>query len=101
MKRLLAIIGALKQVDPIFVDGGLYVGMAIFTALSGFFSTDEAAKYLEPVYLFWLRGFCTTNGAWMLALKMFRSSHYSEYRKNKELNGNATPGGIASNPPPV
>ena len=87
LNRILAFLSAVKNIDSIFIDGGLYVGMAVFTALSAMLSTDEAAKFVEPTALFWARGFCTVNSAWMLSLKMFRSSHYSEYRKEK-ANGN-------------
>ncbi len=72
-------IQKLASIPAVFIDGSLYVLIALFGALSAAFSTDEAAKYLHPEHLFWLRTICNVNAAWLLALKMFRSTSYSQH----------------------
>lgn len=71
----------------LFTDVGfnlfLYCAIAFFTALSGGMSTDEAAKYISPVVLFWIRTVCTVSGATLLAAKMFLSTSYADYRAKK------------------
>ena len=79
-----------------FIDGLLYVLIAVFGAAAGMFSTDEAAKYIEPATLFWLRGFCAVNSATWLALKMFRSTAFSEHRDAKKAAPNPDP--VADSP---
>jgi len=74
---LLAHVGKLsEQVSRRHVNLWLYFGIAYFTAWTGFLSTDEAAKYVEPERLFWLRGFCTTGAAGLLGIKMVMSDAF-------------------------
>ncbi len=68
------------NISPVFLDGLLYILIALFGALSAAFSSDESAKYLEPENLFWIRTFCGANSAWLLALKMFRSTAFAEHQ---------------------
>jgi len=73
------------KVSPMYVDGALYVGIAFFAALAALFGSDESAKYLQPEPLFWTRGGCSVTSATLLALKMYRSTSYSDHlaEKNK------------------
>lgn len=66
------------------IDGWTYVAIAFFGAAAAAFGSDEAAKYIEPMYLFWLRTFCTIAGASFLALKMFRSTAYADSKTETE-----------------
>lgn len=79
-------------------DGLLYVYIAFFGACASGFSTDEAAKYISPQTLFWLRFTCTVNSATALALKMYRSTTFSENRSKKTGNG-GTQFTVNPNPP--
>ena len=71
------------DVPPVIIDGALYVGIAFFGALTAGFGTDEAAKYVEPEKLFWIRLVCGPMGASFLALKMFRSTGYAHHQQEK------------------
>lgn len=72
------------SVSPMFLDGLLYVLIAIFGAITACMSTDEAAKYLEPETLFWIRTTASVNSAGFLALKMFRSTSFADHQAGKE-----------------
>lgn len=75
------------KIPPIpsaYIDGCLYVAIAWFSAWTAAFSTDEAAKYISDEALFWLRSFCATNSAMLLALKMFRSTSFGDHKKEVE-----------------
>lgn len=81
---LLVIQRYFQSVSPVFLDGTLYILIAMFGALTAAFSSDEAAKYLEDETLFWVRTICGTTSATLLALKMFRSTSYAEHQERKE-----------------
>ena len=71
------------KLQSIHIDGALYVGIGFLTAIQGGFSTDDAAKYIEPSLLWWLRTLVMAALASVAALKMFRSQSYSDYVKAK------------------
>ena len=77
----------LGSIQPVFLDGLLYVLIAIFGAITACMSTDEAAKYLEPETLFWIRTTASVGGAAFLALKMFRSTAFADH----QASGKETP----------
>jgi len=64
---------------PCHIDGLIYVLIAFFGAASSALSQDDAAKYIEPATLWLSRNLCTAIAAALLALKMFRSTAYSDY----------------------
>ena len=66
------------------IDGHLYVGVAICTALTASFSTDEAVKYFTPELLFYFRTVVGAFGAGMLAAKMYRSTTFAQTIKPPE-----------------
>lgn len=70
-------------IPPVFIDGLTYVLIAFFGAWAATFSTEEAAKYISPQVLFWLRAVCASSGATLLAMKMFRSTSYSDHQQAK------------------
>ena len=65
------------------IDGFLYVGIATFGAITACMSTDEAAKYLAPETLFWVRTSCSVFGASLLSLKMYRSTGFAQAKVDK------------------
>ncbi len=68
----------------IWIDGSTYVLIAFFGALSASMGSDEAAKWMEPVTLFWVRTICGAIGASLLAVKMFRSTSFANHLKAQE-----------------
>jgi|ERR1044071_10006759 hypothetical protein len=75
------------KLQPVAIDGWTYVLIAFFGAWAAALSTDEAAKYIAPVCLFWMRSVCASLSASLLALKMFRSTAYAEALKAKDGSG--------------
>ena len=71
------------KLQSIHIDGALYVGIGFLTAIQGGFSTDDAAKYIAPATLWWVRTLVMGLLAGIAALKMFRSQSYSDYVKAK------------------
>lgn len=69
--------------QPVIFDGALAASIALFAFLNSQFGSDEAAKFVAPVYLFWLRTFAGGCGAVALALKLYRSTGFAEYRQAK------------------
>lgn len=79
------------------LGAAIYVGIAFFSAMLGFFSTDEAAKYVAPDVLFWCRASCAAIVAGLLQLKGYLSDTYARWVQAK--NGNGKESNAAS--PPV
>jgi hypothetical protein len=69
--------------QPVVFDGIVYFAIAVFGYLNTSFGSDEAAKYISPLALFWLRESCGAIAAGALALKMYRSTTFAEYRQAK------------------
>jgi len=73
----------LKDIPAVMIDGALYVGIAFTGAVTAAFGTDEAAKFVAPAALFWVRAACAPLAASLLALKMFRSTGYAQHQHDK------------------
>lgn len=69
--------------EPMHIDGALYVGIGVFTALLGALGSDEAAKYIAPQVLFWARTAAQCGLAGAASAKMFRSQSFADYTKKK------------------
>lgn len=65
---------------PVVFDGWIYVLIAFFGAAAATFATDDAAKYVDPPLLWAARNLCTAVSASLLALKMFRSTAYADFK---------------------
>lgn len=84
-----SVVNYVQKPPPIpaaYIDGFLYCAIALFGFFSTSFGTDEAAKYVAPITLFWLRTVTGAASAAFLALKMFRSTTFSQHveeRKNE------------------
>jgi len=68
-------------IAPAYIDGALYVMIAVFGAIMTAFSSDESAKYVDPVWLFWIRTITGVASAGLLALKMFRSTTFADHKQ--------------------
>lgn len=85
------------KMSPMYIDGWLYVLIAMFGGIAASLNSDEAAKYVADWLLFWLRETTTWICAGLLALKMYRSTTYAEHIKevNKQtVTNNTTVGNI-------
>lgn len=83
------------SLPPVFVDGCLYIWIAILTALTAILGSDDAAKYISPEVLFWMKAVVNMCNAAAIALKMFRSTQYAEHVAEKKSTGNT---GFFNNP---
>jgi hypothetical protein len=81
----------MNPMSPVAVDGWIYVLIAIFGTLTASFSSDDAGKYIPAMSLFYIKSFCAAAGAGCLALKMYRSTTFAEYKQAK--NGTYHTGG--------
>lgn len=75
---------ALLQMPPVVIDGATIILIQMLTVLSTQLGTDEAAKYIAPVPLFWIKVVTGELAAGLLALKMFRSTGYAAYQQQKQ-----------------
>lgn len=75
---------------PVFFDGTIYVGIAIFGAIASALGSDDAAKYIDAVTLWYAKNVCTAAAAGLLALKMYRSTSYSNFVEERKANGQGT-----------
>lgn len=71
--------------SPVFMDGLLYVLIAVFMFMQTYLSGDEAAKYIAAATIFWLKFIVGSLAAGVGALKMFRSTTYSDHLKEAQL----------------
>jgi hypothetical protein len=78
-------------VSPAFIDGLLYAMLAWFLYNQGYFSGDEAAKYIDPVTKFWLNWVIGSGAVICTAVKMFRSTTFAEHVENKKKEGGTAP----------
>ena len=79
---LLALQRYFAGIKPVTIDGALYVLIALFGAALAELTSDDAYKYCSPYVLYYLK-FATKLGlAGATALKMFRSTAYSEHLAN-------------------
>lgn len=77
------------QVSPVFIDGFLYMLIAVFGAIQGYLSLDDAAKWVNPQILFWMKGVAIVCLTSVTSIKMFRSTSFAEYQRKKN-GGNTT-----------
>lgn len=66
------------------IDCWAYVLIAVFGALAAAFGSDEAAKFINPFWLWVFKTTCTAIGAGLLAFKMFRSTAFAELQEEKK-----------------
>lgn len=72
---------------PVVIDGSLYVLVAVFGTMTALLSNDDSAKWIEPRTLFWVKFWVGAASAAALALKMFRSTQYSDSKNGKHGSG--------------
>lgn len=72
-----------SNIPPVFIDGFIYVCIQMLTVLSTQIGSDEAAKWISPAALFWIKITVGELAAGFLAIKMYRSTSYAEHREQK------------------
>ena len=77
---LRALANYFATIPPVFLDGVLYVLIALFTFCQAYFGGDEAAKYIDAATKFWLNAGIGCGASVVAALKMFRSTSYADHK---------------------
>ena len=80
----------MTTIRPVLFDGTIYVSIAMFGSMAAGLSSDDAAKYISAASLWYARNICTMIAAGLLALKMYRSTSYSNYVEERKANGGGT-----------
>lgn len=75
-------------IPAVFIDGMLYVWIAVLTFISTQFSSDDAEKYITPQMLFWSKMLLGSISTGLVSLKMFRSTAFAEHQEEKKKTGN-------------
>ena len=82
-QSLVAFAKTILAVPPVFTDGATFLLLALFTYLQAQFGSDEAAKYIAPMTLFWTKTIVGACASLCLALKLFRSTSYANHITGK------------------
>jgi hypothetical protein len=72
----------MKMPSPVILEGGLYAGIALANFWQASLGSDTAAKMIGPRPLFWSQLFVGSAATVLLAIKMFRSTAFSDSQKN-------------------
>lgn len=67
-------------VQPVHIDGLLYIGIGALTVLIAALQSDKAALAMSPLHLWGAQTVAETINGGLLALKMFRSTSYADSR---------------------
>ena len=67
-----------------FIDGFLYLCIAIFQFLQTAFGSDEASKYIDLEVLFYIKTFVGAIAAGLLAVKLYRSTGFADHKRMKQ-----------------
>lgn len=88
---LVALQKYFSQLPKVWVDCTLYACILSFTYFQGYFSSDEADKYVSPKTQFYLLCFLGWGATVTGGIKMFLSSSYADHVEQKKAsNGNTT-----------
>ncbi len=77
-----------STISPVFLDGLLYVMLAITAVNATALSSDQAKEFIHPAILFYGLWLNAAADAGLLALKMYRSTAFAEHREEKKRTGN-------------
>lgn len=82
--RFRYIANTLNKIKPVYIDGFLYVSLAVIMFYQTELGKDEAYKYFDPYFLYYTKEVLGGLGAGALALKLFRNTAYSDHQQNKK-----------------
>ncbi len=71
------------MIRAVHIDFGLYIAIAVCSAFVAMFSSDDAAKYLNPALLWWIKNIFIVLGAGFLSAKMFRSTQFGDDKQKQ------------------
>ena len=74
----------LASIPAVFIDGTLYALVMWLLFSQSYLGGDEAAKYITPTLKFWINYGIGSLAAVAGAVKMFRSTSYSEHQQAKK-----------------
>lgn len=74
-------------VSPAFLDGCIYVMLAVTSANGVMLSSDNAAKYISSEVLFYTMWANSIIDAALLALKLFRSTAFADHKQEQKTKG--------------
>lgn len=82
MHRIQAYFAGVK---PVYIDGTLYVILALFGAVLITFNNDDVYKYVDARWVYWIKNGSEWIVAVTTAIKMFRSTAYADHLDDKAL----------------
>lgn len=71
------------MIRAVHIDFGLYIAIAVCSAFVAMFSSDDAAKYINPATLWWIKNIFIVTGAGFLSAKMFRSTQFGDDKQKQ------------------
>lgn len=77
------------NMKSVVIDGFLYVVIAVCGFAEATLTSDDIFKYMNPYCVFYSKWIMGMIGAGATALKMFRSTSYSEHQDAKKAAANA------------
>ncbi len=73
-----------STIPPVFIDGLLYVMLAITAVNAGMLTSDAAKELMGKGLLFYAMWINSAADAGLLALKMFRSTAFADHQEAKK-----------------
>jgi hypothetical protein len=88
------IVNKYGNMKPVVIDGFLYVVIAMAASVEVNLTSDDCYKYMNPYVIWYAKMLVAVFAAGVTALKMFRSTSYSEHQAEKKAksdlqNGNS------------
>lgn len=80
----------IQDIPDAHIDCVLYAAIAWFLFSQSYLSGDEAAKYISPLWKFWINYAIGSGGALTGAIKMFRSNTFAKHQEEKNNTSAAT-----------
>lgn len=74
----------LTTIPAVFIDGVIYVVLAITSAWGTILTSDAAKLYMGAKIIFWISSANIIVSSALLALKMFRSTSFADHQKDKK-----------------
>lgn len=86
------IVNKYGNTKPVVIDGFLYVVIAVCGTITAIMTSDEVYKYMNPYVVFYVKGVNEILCAASTALKMYRSTSYSEHQAEKKAKSDLQAG---------
>ncbi len=73
-----------RSLPSVFIDGAIYVMLAIMTANAVMLASDNAFKYISGEMLFYITWSNAVINSGLLAAKMFRSTAFADHKQKEK-----------------